>query len=412
MIVRRAIPALLMLMAAPLIGCGARRGADAVEPAEAAPVSVQTAAVQEKLVNRTLGVTGTLAAAEEAEVAAETAGRVVSTPVERGSRVGEGAALVGLAPLEAQAQALEAEANVAQLEARLALVERTPFDVDDVPEVKSAMAARDLAEADFGRIKNLLEQRVVSQAEYDLRRTQADATRNQYATARNSAQQQYRMLEASRARASLARKALADTVVRAPFAGLVVERKVSVGDFVTRGTKVATVVRVNPLRLELTVPEQSIGLIQTGQPVRLTVDAYPGRTFEGQVRFVAPALRVDQRAMVVEAMVDNDDGALKPGMFVAAQVELAATDASFVVPTAALHGAAGVSHVYVVHGDRVEQRMVTPGVLVGDLTEIVKGLKTGDTVAVGAIGTLTDGARIFVTGVTASAPAGTPAQLK
>jgi RND family efflux transporter MFP subunit len=409
--VLRAVSALVMLVSVPLAGCGTRI-ASSGEPALAAPVSVQTAAVQQKLVNRTLRVTGTLTAAEEAEVAAETAGRVVSTPVERGSQVGEGTALVGLAPLEAQAQALEAEANVAQLEARLALVPGSPFNVDDVPEVKSAMAARDLGEADFGRIKNLLEQRVVSQAEYDQRRAQADATRNQYATARNAAQQQYRLLEASRARASLARKALADTVVRAPFAGLVVERKVSVGDFVTRGTKVVTVVRVNPLRVELTVPEQSIGLIQTGQPVRLTVDAYPGRTFEGRVRFVAPSLRVDQRAMVVEALVDNDDGVLKPGMFAAAQVELAATDASLVVPTVAVQAAAGVSHVFVVRGDRVEQRMVTPGMVVGDLTEIVTGLNAGDTVAVGALGALSDGARITVTRTVAPAPAGTPAQLR
>jgi RND family efflux transporter MFP subunit len=411
MSVLRTVPALVPLLALALAGCGSRNAASG-DPTPVAPVAVQTAAVQQKLVNRTLRVTGTLAAAEEAEVAAETAGRVVSTPVERGSQVSEGVALVGLAPLEAQAQALEAEANVAQLEARLALVTGSPFDVDDVPEVKSAKATRDLAEADFGRIKNLLEQRVVSQAEYDQRRTQADATRNQYATARNSAQQQYRLLEASRARASLARKALADTVVRAPFAGLVVERKVSVGDFVTRGTKVVTVVRVNPLRLELTVPEQSVGLIQTGQPVRLTVDAYPGRTFDAVVKFVAPALRVDQRAMVVEAMVDNDDGALKPGMFVAAQVELAATDASFAVPTVALQAAAGVSHVFVVHGDRVEQRMVTPGMAVGDLTEVVSGLNAGDTVAIGALGSLADGARITVKGPVALAPAGTPAQLK
>lgn len=411
MSVLRAVSALVVLMAVTLSGCGTRTAGPG-EPAPAAPLVVQTAAVEQKLVNRTLRVTGTLAAAEEAEVAAETTGRVVSTPVERGSRVSEGTALVGLAPLEAQAQALEAEANVAQLEARLALVAGSPFQVDDVPEVGSAKASRDLAEADFGRVRNLLEQRVVSQAEYDQRRMQADATRNQYATARNAAQQQYRLLEASRARASLARKALADTVVRAPFAGLVVERKVSVGDFVTRGTKIATVVRVNPLRLELTVPEQSIGLIQAGQPVRLTVDAYAGRTFDGRVRFVAPALRVDQRAMVVEAMVDNNDGVLKPGMFVTAHVELAATDPSLVVPTVALQTAAGVSHVFVIHGDRVEQRMVTPGAVVGNLTEVVKGLKAGDTVAVGALGTLADGARITVTGSVVPAPAGIPAQSK
>ncbi len=110
------------------------------------------------------------------------------------------------------------------------------------------------------------------------------------------------MLEGAKARLALARKALGDTVVRAPFAGLVMERKVSVGDFVTRGTKVVTVVKVAPLRVELTVPEQSAGLITPGEAVRLQVDAYPGRYFEAEVRFVSPAFRADQRALTVEAI--------------------------------------------------------------------------------------------------------------
>ena len=106
----------------------------------------------------------------------------------------------------------------------------------------------------------------------------------------NSAEQSYRSLQAARARIALARKAMADTTVRAPFAGLVAERLVSAGDYVTRGTRVATVVRIDPMRVELTVPEQSVSLVKVGQPVRLTVDAYPNEVFEATVRFVSPTL--------------------------------------------------------------------------------------------------------------------------
>lgn len=377
------------------LGCGAREaepGADAAP----APVLVRAAPVEQAMVNRILKVTGSLTADEDAEVAAETTGRVVSTPVERGSHVSEGAPLVVLSSVEAQSQVQEAEANVAQLEARLALTTDGAFSADQVPEVRSARASRDLAEADFARIKNLLEQRVVSQAEYDLRRTQAEAARNQYATAQNAVQQVYRQLEASRARAAMARKALGDTVVRAPFGGLVVERKVSVGDFVTRGTKVATVVRISPLRVELTVPEQSIGLLRPGQPIRLTVDAYPDRVFDARIRFIAPALRADQRALMVEGVAANADGVLKPGMFAAAQIELPATDAALVVPSAAIRPIGGVSHVFVIRGDRIEQRMVTPGTVVGDRTEVLKGLSAGEQVALGDVAGLSDGARVIV----------------
>lgn len=386
-----------------LAGC-AGRAADPAAGATAVVPTVSVVSVTEAAVNRTLRVTGTLAADDEAEVAAETAGRVVSTPVERGSRVDAGTVLVEVVPIEAEAQAREADANVAQLEARLAIEPGHPFAVDDVPEVRSARAARDLAEADFARIKNLLEQRVVSQAEFDLRRTQAEAARNQAETVTNGAQQTFRQLEAARARAALAHKSLADTKVRAPFAGLVVERKVSVGDFVTRGMKVATVVRITPLRVELSVPEQAVGQIAAGQRVRLLVDAYPGRIFDGRVRYVSPALRADQRALVAEAITANTDAVLKPGMFVTAEVELPATTPSLMVPSAAIQSSAGFSHVFVVRGDRVQQRLITPGAVVGDRTEVLNGLVAGETVALSALVGLADGLRVTVSGGAAPPP--------
>ena len=384
-------------VAATAAACGRASSGEAASSGPA-PVRVTVATVQSQSVVRMLRSTGTLMADEEAEVAAETAGRVTSTPVERGSRVAEGAPLVTLVPIEAQASATDAEANVAQLEARLALQPGREFDVELVPEVATAKEARDLAEADFARIKSLLDQKVVSQAEYDQRLHQAEMARNQYRTARNAAQQQYRMYEGARARAALANKALADTIVRAPFAGLVVERKVSVGDFVTRGTKVATVVKVSPLRAELTVPEQSANLVVPGRPVRLQVDAFPGRYFDGVVRFVSPAYRADQRALTVEAIVPNADNALKPGMFVSAEVALPAAASSLVVPAESVQNVAGISHVFVIHGDKAEERLVTPGVTVGTRTEILKGLTAGEIVAVGGAASLTDAGPVRVDG--------------
>ena len=174
---------------------------------------------------------------EQAEVAAETAGRVIATPVERGTRVAAGTVLVRMSGTEADAQLREAEANASQIEARLGLAAGQPFDPIHVPEVMNAKASLDWAEAEFNRIKSLLDQKVVSQAEDDQRLTQVQAARQQYQAAQNGAQQSYRSLEAARARVDLARKASADTSVRAPFAGLVAERLVSTGDYVTQGNQ-------------------------------------------------------------------------------------------------------------------------------------------------------------------------------
>jgi RND family efflux transporter MFP subunit len=393
----------LALAAGLAAGCGAG-SKPAAAAAGPAPIAITAAHAEQQSVSRALRVTGTLMAAEEAEVAAETAGRVTGTPVERGSRVGEGSPLITLSQVEAQAAASDAEASVSQLEARLAIEPGEPFTIDNVPEVAAARATRDLAESEFARIRSLLEQKVVSQAEYDQRRTQVEATSNQYRAARNAAQQQYRMLEGAKARLALARKALADTVVRAPFSGLVVERKVSVGDFVTRGTKVATVVKVAPLRVELTVPEQSAGLVKPGVPVRLQVDAFPGRYFEGVVRFVSPAFRADQRALTIEAIVPNPDDALKPGMFASAEVLLPASGPSVVVPAGAVVTDAGMSHVFVVRGQIAEQRMITTGLTVGPLTEVLQGLTPGELVATSRVEALIDGAAVRVGPAPASEP--------
>jgi RND family efflux transporter MFP subunit len=310
--------------------------------------------------------------------------------------VSEGALLVRVSASETAAQLQEAEANAAQIEARLGLRPGQPFSPDSVPDVMNAKAALDFAQAEFGRIEALLDQKVVSRSEYDQRRTQVEAARQQYLVARNQAEQSYRSLQAARARVTLARKSADDTLVRAPFAGIVAERLVSVGDYVARGTRVATVVRIDPLRVELTVPEQYVSLVHVGQPVRLTVDAYPGEEFAATVRFVSPSLRSDQRALTVEAVAANRDGRLKPGLFATALIKQAAGEPGLLVPSSAVETVAGTSRVCVVKNGRIEERIVTLGERVGTEIELTSGVSAGETIAVDPKGRLVDGRAVTV----------------
>jgi len=360
------------------------------------PVAVSVAPVEatEQPIVRFIRATGTLMAEEQADVAAETAGRVVATPIERGTAVRQGAELIRLSAAETEAQVKEAEANAAQIEARLGLTAEAPFDVNAVPEVQNAKATHELAQSEFARIRSLLDQRVVSQSEFDQRRTQVEATRQQHEAAKNNAAQQYQSLQAARARVSMARKALADTVVRAPFTGLIAERLVSVGDYVTRGTKVAVVVRINPLRAQLTVPEQFISAISAGQPITFEVDAYPGRQFAGKVRYVSPTLQADQRALTVEAVVPNAGNELKPGLFATARIEQPKPTPGVLVPAVAVRSTAGTSRVFVVTGDHVEERVVTVGQPLATMVEITNGLKAGERVATANVAQLADGTKV------------------
>jgi RND family efflux transporter MFP subunit len=386
--------ALASLMSA---ACGGER-TSAAAPKEPAPVAVRVAEVQAQPIDRYLRVTGSLAADERADVAAETAGRVTGTPVERGTHVSAGTVLVRLSATEADASLREADANAAQLEARLGLVNGQAFDPARVPDVLNAKASLDWAEADFGRIKSLLDQKVVSQSEYDQKLTQVNAARQQYQLALNLAQQSYRSLQAARARVDLAKKSAGDTIVRAPFSGIVAERLVGTGDYVSRGTKVATVVRIDPVRVELTVPEQYLSQVSTDQAVKLTVDAYANEVFTAKVRFVSPALKSDQRALTVEAVAPNADGRLKPGLFVTALLQQPKPAAALLVPASAVETMAGTSRVYVISGDKVEERIVTLGEKIGDRVELATGVKAGEKIAANPRGKLADGVRVQLEG--------------
>ena len=392
------VSAAILTLAALSIGCAGNSSASAAEAVAAAPepTPVVAVAVESRPLERHLRVTGTLIADEQAEVSAEIAGRVTATPIERGTRVPAGALLVRISPSETAAQLQEAEANAGQIEARLGLSAGQSFDPRRVPEVLNAQASLEWAEAEFSRIRSLLDQKVVSQSEFDQRRTQVEAARQQYKVAINGAEQSYRSLEAARARVSLAKKSMSDTAVRAPFAGLVAERAVSVGDYVTKGTRVATVVSVDPLRVELSIPEQAVAMVKVGQQVRLTVDSYPNETFAATVRFVSPALRVDQRALTVEAVASNKDGRLKPGLFATALIQQGEPAPALTVPHTSVETISGTSRVYVVKDGKAEERIVTLGEKVGEFVEITSGVANGDSIVREPRGRIADGMPVKV----------------
>jgi membrane fusion protein (multidrug efflux system) len=383
---------LVATLASGACSSGDAKGKDQSAPAPA--IVVAAAAAVEQPIARFIRATGTLMAEQQADVAAETSGRVIAATVERGAAVAQGAELVRISATETDAQLKEAEANAGQIEARLGITPGVTFDVNAVPEVQNAKASFELAQSEFNRIKALLDQRVVSQSEYDQRRTQMEAARQQYEAAKNGAAQQYQSLQAARARVTLARKANADTVVRAPFSGVVAERLVTTGDYVNKGMKIAIVVRVDPLRVQLTIPEQFVAAVATGQPVTFEVDAYPGRQFEGRVKYVSPALQADQRALTVEAIVPNPKSVLKPGLFATARIEQPARTPGVLVPAGAVLTSSGTSRVYVVNGDHVDERIVTTGETVGTLVEISKGLKAGERVATKNVAQLADGIKV------------------
>jgi RND family efflux transporter MFP subunit len=362
------------------------------------PIVVATVQAEARALPGSLEVTGTLTADAQTDVASEIEARVVQVFVERGQVVAAGAVLAQLDQQDAVNQLREAEATEAQTMARLGLQPGQPFDAQQTPEARQARVTLERMEHEHQRYERLVNQGLVSRSEYELKRNDFLAQKEQLATKVNEARQTYQAMQAQRARVAMARKALADTTIRAPYAGLVAERHVNVGQYVQKGTRIATLVRVDPLRVALTIPEGAVASVKRGQKVAFTVQTHPGRTFEGTIAYVGPALRTESRALIVEALVPNTGGLLQPGLFATARVELPAGPPTPFVPGAAVQTEAGISRLFVVRNGRAEQRFVQLGRQVDGQVEVLRGLAAGERVAAPVPATLVDGAPVSAAG--------------
>jgi len=360
----------------------------------AKPIAVSTVRVEERLLSEGLDVTGTLMADAKTDVASELDGRIVKIPVERGSTVAEGALLAQLDDRDAVNALREAEAIEAQTRERLGLTADEAFDPLKTPDVLQARAALERAEADYRRYAQLVDEGAVSRSEHDFKRADFLSAKAAYETTLNQIRNLYQQLQAQKARVAMVHKALQDTVIRAPFSGLISEKYVNVGSYAKKGEKLLTLVRVDPLRIELTIPEVGVAAIRKGQKVSFAVQSYPDRQFIGTIAYVGPALRADSRALVVEAIVPNGNGTLQPGLFATARIELPASRRTLVVPSASVWTDAGVPKLYVAKGDRAELRIVQLGRELGDVVEVARGLSVGERVVAKATPGLADGAAI------------------
>lgn len=381
-----------LLTLAILITTSACRGAQPVEPARAEarkPVDVQVAPVVGRDEPVTLQATGSFLADEASDVASEVSGRVVVTPVDVGQYVKRGAVLVRLQGVDAGLRLEESQANLARAEAAQ----------------KLADSLSTLAQTTAQRYMALLATGDVSRTVADQAQTQAETSRQTVNTARASVAQ-------ARAQLAMAEKAVSDVVVVAPFDGYISTRRVSAGEWVQPSTPVVTLLKIDPLRLQLTIPAVQAGEISTGQRVDATVDAYPGRVFTGRITAVNPAITPESRSLLVEARVPNRDAVLKPGMFAVASIDQGRSARSLFVPKAAVIEDVNTNswRVFVVDREtRARLRVVQLAARQsGDVVRIISGIEEGQRVATSNLGPLYDTAEVTIS--TSLAPAGAAAQ--
>ncbi len=324
-----------------LLASGCKRKEDPAAAPPAPAIAVVTDSVTMIETPRTLRLTGTLRGERETDLAANVAGRVISTKIERGQRVAKG---------ELIAQVDVTSAALALAEARVA--------------VQTSKTQEAINQADCDRYERLKASNTVTDMEYD------------QVTAKCKTAPLNR--EAAQARQNIAAKNVGDGRILSPFAGIVTDRYIQVGEYVQASTRVASLAQVADLRLEFSLPEQNFPDVQLGQNVGFRVSAYGNQLFSGSVSHISGAVR-ETRDVLIEASVKNPDHKLLPGMF--ADVELTVGRESLPsIPKSAGFEANGKLNVFVVEGGVLEQRALQLGPEVDDRVSVRRGVVAGEQV--------------------------------
>lgn len=411
-----------------LAGCSPSAQTTAAAPAGPKTVTVTTAQAVVRSVPAGFQETGTFVADETSDIAPMVAGRVLATPVNVGDFVRQGQVICELDHRDAQlrldqakAALDQATAGVHQSQSRIGFSGEGKFDPSMMPEAVSARAVLESAQAqarqaaaDAKRYENLVASGDVSRSAYERARTQQEtqdaqvnSARQMYEAALNNARQSWGAVENSQAsldgiRAQLAQaeKALTDTTIRAPFDGFITARPVAAGEYVALANKIATIVRMGTMKLELQTPEQQAARGKLGMTVLARVAAYPDREFTGKITAVNPSVDPNSRVFILEAKFDNPKGELRPGMFATARVLLpGGENAVFVPQSAVIRDKTTDSYqVFTIDNNTARLRVVVVGDADSGMIRVANGLSGNETVAASALTQLFDGAPVQAQG--------------
>ncbi|WP_437681091.1 efflux RND transporter periplasmic adaptor subunit [Sorangium sp. So ce131] len=355
-------------------------GAKAENAAASGAKEVTLVPVTEVVIEQTIDISGTLDADEQVTLGAKVPGRLASIAVDLASPVTRDQVIAQLETRDYELRIEQAAAALAQSRAQLGLPQDGPdteLDVEDTAIVRQASATLKEAQANQVRARNLAKEGLISGMDLDA----AEAAAVRAESGLQSAREEVRIREATvrqrRSELRMARQQLADAVVRSPIDGVVQLRRASVGQYLAAGAPIADIVRIDPLRLRVAIPELEAAGVRQGQVVRVTV---PGdrATYPGAVARLAPALDPQSRTLLVESDIKNP-GHLRPGSLVTAQIVVDAKPAP-TVPASAIVRFAGLSKLITVENGKAKEKPVTTGRAAGDRVEIVSGLAVGELV--------------------------------
>ncbi|MCZ6893962.1 MAG: efflux RND transporter periplasmic adaptor subunit [Gammaproteobacteria bacterium] len=294
-------------------------------------VTVETIVAETSRLESTVDAVGTVLADASAVLRTEVPGQVIERHFEEGQQVSKGDRLFSIEATVLEAEVNEAKANVEQ------------------------------SDAAYNRAKELVKNHLVSATEFDTARANYNV---------------------SIARLHSAESRLSKTLIRAPFDGFIGLRRINVGDYATIGQELVNVVRLDPLRVDFSVPETLLARVHPGQTIEVTVGAFRDEVFKGVITAIDPQIDVTGHSMEIRARLPNSDLRLRPGLFAQVSISLAVNLKALMVPEQAIWPIGQDKILYIVEDGVANQRIVLLGDRKPGIVEIVSGLKAGEEIVV------------------------------
>ena len=372
-----------VLAALVLAGCNPPAAAKLGRSTTALPSrAVQAVAVELRPMERSVSVIGALAAIDQATLSVKVSGRLQSLSVDLGTRVRKGEQVAQIERVDYELKLRSAEALLAQSRARLGLPltgTNDTVNAEETSTVRQATASLLESKKQRDRLRDLAQRGISPQSELEVVEASYEIAFNRHLEALEEIRQRQGVLQQRRVEVEIARQQLADTRIVAPFEGIVQERRASPGEFLNTASPVVTLVKVDPLRLRVEVPERNATGVRLGQKVRLTVEGDTNH-YTGSISRLSPAITEVSRMLIVEADIPNSAGALRPGMFARAEIVLAEHEPTLAIPKEALITFAGIEKIFLVKEGKAEEKNIATGRRTRDFVEIAVGLQPGDQV--------------------------------
>ena len=385
---------LIIIAGMTLAGCSReQKKAEAATTKQPDPVEIRTASAETRKLDRNISVTGSLHPDETVNISAEVPGRVSAILVDFGQPVRKGQIIAELDKQELTLAVDRSKAAMAQALARLGLDPgQENVRPDSTPAIRQALAQMEDAKSKFENAGRLVKTGDISQERFTEMEKIYQGRLAGLEGARDEARTLLANVQALKTEVKLAQKRLNDATVRAPFDGSVEQKLVSPGAYLKENTPILTLVKMNPLRLRVDLPESAVGSVKVGTNLTFTTDAAQQESFTAVVRELNPSVDQKSRTLIVEARLLRNDSRLRPGMFVQVQLLLQKGVDTVMVPKDAIYSVAGLTKLFVIRDGRAVEQRVIPGQEFEGWTEVPREIVSpGERVAISALNQLVTG---------------------